>query len=265
MIAVLSVLSATDKQRPPQASLVISSRHWATWKAIKPTFDILTDRLLDLALVRRRNILALLVSASGAETTIGIHGPLERIALPPKDVVAVLAVPRLVTRRQHKRLRAIGWPLSLVVELGRVPDNLKHELRNFDGVTGRAVSGRQEVGGAGGGICDVILVVGRVEVLPVPASVENQHMCVLRTHKRHTLGTTRWTLYHRDRDQSGSLQSRGGNQRTAPCHRRRSWARCSIGSSSAFCICHVVKIEVLKGHTELVTLVLVDLRRQQTF
>lgn len=48
---------------------------------------------------------------------------------------------------------------------------LEHQLGNLDGVCGRAVAGGEEGRGAGGGICDVILVVGAVEILAVPAAV----------------------------------------------------------------------------------------------
>jgi hypothetical protein len=66
---------------------------------------------------------------------------------------------------------AVRRPVSLVVELGRVPDNLEHELGNLDRVSrGAGRAGGEEVCGARGGVCDVVLVVGAVEIDAIPAS-----------------------------------------------------------------------------------------------
>lgn len=93
------------------------------------------------------------VSALSAEAAGRIHGALQRVALPAKDVVAVLAETGRVARREDERLRAVGGPLVAVVELRSVPDNLVHELRDLDRVARRAgAAGAQEVGRAVGGI-----------------------------------------------------------------------------------------------------------------
>ena len=78
--------------------------------------DIFIHRLSNRTLLRNRNVLGLLIAADGAEASIGIHGSLESIALPAKDVVRVLSVSGVVSRAQHKGLGAIRGPLRLVVE-----------------------------------------------------------------------------------------------------------------------------------------------------
>lgn len=108
----------------------------------------------------------------GLTAARGVHGALKRIALPAKDVIGVLTVARHVTSGKCKGLSG-GWPLGLVVELGGVPDNLIHELRDADRVGGRAVATQaQEGGGTADGIGDVVLVVGTVKVLSIPARWE---------------------------------------------------------------------------------------------
>ncbi len=67
--------------------------------------------------------LRLQARAAGAEAP-AVHAALQRVALPPKHVVAVLAVPGRVARREHKRLRAVGRPVGFVVEACGVPDYL---------------------------------------------------------------------------------------------------------------------------------------------
>src|SRR5438132_6426613 len=52
-----------------------------------------------------------------------IHGSLQRIPLPTKDVVAVLPVSRVVTSAEIQRF-LISRPISFVVESGCVPDDL---------------------------------------------------------------------------------------------------------------------------------------------
>jgi hypothetical protein len=83
----------------------------------------------------------------------------------------VLAQAGVVTGAENEGLRAVGGPLRLVVELGGVPDDLVHELRDADRVRRRAVAAQaEEVGRARGGVRNVSLVVGRVQVLAVPAA-----------------------------------------------------------------------------------------------
>ena len=88
------------------------------------SFHVLHDGFLDGAPVGSRNILRFLVPACGAEATVGIHGTLQRVSLPAEDVVAMLAVARRVSRREHKRLRAVRRPVGGIVEGGSIPDNL---------------------------------------------------------------------------------------------------------------------------------------------
>jgi len=74
--------------------------------------------------------------------------------------------------RVDERLGAISGPQALVSELGDVPHKLVHDLGKLDGVGGWAGAGA--TGGAGTGrVSDVALVVGRIQVLAIPASIED--------------------------------------------------------------------------------------------
>jgi len=75
------------------------------------------------ALVGLNETLDLQTGARCAEASL-VHGLLERVALPAKDVVAVLPEPGSVACAQYKRLRAVHGPLPRVVEARCVPDNL---------------------------------------------------------------------------------------------------------------------------------------------
>lgn len=87
---------------------------------------ILLDAALDVASIAISRLLRLEAAAVRAHTTLGvIHGLLERVVLPTKDVVSVLSVPCVVTGGQVEWLGTIGGPVSLVVELPCVPDDLR--------------------------------------------------------------------------------------------------------------------------------------------
>ena len=86
--------------------------------------NILPNCLLNHTLIGSGDVLRLEVTTRSTEAPVGIHGLLESISLPAKDVVAVLAVPGLVAGAEDERLRAVGWPVGFVVEFGGVPDDL---------------------------------------------------------------------------------------------------------------------------------------------
>jgi len=113
----------------------------ASRKLIQPSISILDNRLLDRALIRNGDILSFLVAARGAKAPIVIHSSLESIAFPTKDVVAVLAVPSVVSSAEIEGLGAVCWPVRFVVEFCGVPDDLKHELGDLNRVGRRAVGG----------------------------------------------------------------------------------------------------------------------------
>jgi hypothetical protein len=102
--------------------------HWHTLhtgKILHPTIRILIHTSLDNALVARIRLLLLQASASRTHTALSIiHSLLERVVFPPKDVVPVLAVTRVVAGAEVEWLRAVCGPIGLVVELAGVPDNL---------------------------------------------------------------------------------------------------------------------------------------------
>lgn len=89
----------------------------------------------------------------------------------PKDVVGMLAKASAVSSAEVKGMLHTLGPRRLVVELGGVPDDLEHQLRDSDGVGGRAVAAEAEEGGGPvDRVGDVVLVVRGVEVLAIPAS-----------------------------------------------------------------------------------------------
>ena len=137
------------------------------------TPNILPNQRLHTTLLRSINTLRLHPRTTGPHTPARIHALLQRISLPPEYVIRVLAQAGMISRRQDKRLRPISRPLSLVVKLDSIPYDLVHELGDAHGVGRRTVSAQgEEGGGAGGRVGDVVLVVGRVVVLAVPAGWE---------------------------------------------------------------------------------------------
>lgn len=85
---------------------------------------ILVDLHLDGALLGILDLLGLEARALSTHASRGVHSLLKRIGLPAKDVIGVLAQASGVSGAQHERLRSISRPISLVVELSGIPDNL---------------------------------------------------------------------------------------------------------------------------------------------
>jgi hypothetical protein len=85
-----------------------------------------------------------------------IHGFLQRVALPAKHVVGVRSRAANV-HAVHERVGAVGRPQRFVGELGDVPHELVHDLRELDGVCGGA--GAAAVGAGTLAVGDVGLVV----------------------------------------------------------------------------------------------------------
>ena len=86
------------------------------------SIDILLNTRLDRALVLFRNTLGL---EPVAEQWSRVHGALEGIALPGKEVIGVGAGSLAVVVAPHEWLRAVGGPERLVVEPGGVPHGLE--------------------------------------------------------------------------------------------------------------------------------------------
>lgn len=83
----------------------------------------------------------------------------------------MLAVARVVSSAKIKGVRVTRGPEG--VELGGIPDDLVHQLRNPHRMGRRAGSSQaQECGRATDGICDVVFVVRAVEVLAIPAAID---------------------------------------------------------------------------------------------
>lgn len=87
----------------------------------------------------------------------------------------MLTVTGIIACAENERLlRSIRWPFGLVVEPGRIPNDLQHYLWNLDGVCGRAVAADTGSGKGRGpvlGISDMALVIWRVQVDSIPATV----------------------------------------------------------------------------------------------
>ena len=78
-----------------------------------------------------------------------------------------------VAKAPHERLRAVGRPVSLVVELFGIEDDLVEELAHANGMRSRA--GTTGLKGAGLGVGHMSHVIGGIQVLAIPAAVECQY------------------------------------------------------------------------------------------
>ena len=105
-------------------------------QSIQPPVDGLLDDGRERALVRLGDGLRLELGAVRPAELV--HGPLQRVALPPEDVVPVPAVAGLVAHAEHKGLAAVLRPRGEVAEGGGVPDGFVEDLREFYGVAGFA-------------------------------------------------------------------------------------------------------------------------------
>ena len=136
---------------------------------------LFVDTRSNLALLSVVDSLVLEILALGSHAVCRIHALLELVILPAENVVAVLSETGVITVAQIEGLGAVGGPEALVVEGSGVPDNLVHELGNADGVGRRAAASEtEEVGGARGWVGYVGFMVGRVEILSIPAAAPCQ-------------------------------------------------------------------------------------------
>jgi hypothetical protein len=145
------------------------NRHLAHRHSLKPSIHILLRllRLLTRIILRRVLHRQARLGTRNVQVAVIIHRLLERVALPAKDVVAMSSRASDV-HRVDERVGAVGGPERLVGEFAYVPHDLVHDLGQLGGVGRWACAA---AGGAGAlAICDVRLVVGRVEVLAVPAA-----------------------------------------------------------------------------------------------
>lgn len=101
---------------------------------------------------------------------MAIHRLLQTVVLPAEHIISVASVAGRVARGPHERLPAVGEVRRVAVERARVPHSLEQDLREPHGVRRRA--GAAGLEGARLRVRDVVLVVGRVEVLAVPARRE---------------------------------------------------------------------------------------------
>ncbi len=129
--------------------------------------DLLVDGTLDRALVGLCHSLGL---DTVAEQRSRVHGTLKGISSPAEQVISVGTIALAIIIAPHERLRAVGGPKRLVVEHGRVPHGLKGDLRHPYRVRGRASTGGNKSSPAG--VVHMILVIGTVQVLAVPARWE---------------------------------------------------------------------------------------------
>jgi hypothetical protein len=151
----------------------------------------------------------------------------------------MLTVTSVVAGGKIERVRLPFGPQA--VELGGVPHNLVHQLRDSDGMRGGTVASKTQEGSwAADGVGDVVLVVGTVEILAIPAcrEVNVGSNATGAWRRRESLGI--------DSKSYGKLKHSGkaiiwfsfGGRLTCcpgmePRCRRRSLVRCSIYSSSA--------------------------------
>jgi len=113
----------------------------------------------------------------------------------------MLSQARRVTSAENEGLGAIRGPLGFVVEASGIPDNFEHELRDADWVCGGAAAAeRKEVGGTSCWIGNVVLMIGGVKILAVPAAIHGVSTILSRTgeSKKLTLGIGCWNECHQD-------------------------------------------------------------------
>ena len=130
---------------------------------------LLVHHGIDLAGVHGANGLRLERSAvlAGVEHAGRVHGALQRIALPAKEVVGVGAEAASIAVAEDEGVAAIRGPV--IGELLGVPERLVGDLGHADGVRSRA--GAAVLERLLDRVVHVRLVVGRVEVLAIPAAV----------------------------------------------------------------------------------------------
>jgi len=134
---------------------------------VEPSIQVLLDSALDLALIHRLNILALQRSSilTCLKHAAVVHSLLQTVVLPAKEVISVGTVAFVVIVRKEERIGAILGPH--VVELRSIPQRLVGDLWHADWVRRWACTCGTE--GFFGCVVHVILVVGRVDILAVPA------------------------------------------------------------------------------------------------
>ena len=106
--------------------------------------------------------------------TVCVHGLLQSVTLPTEDIVSMSPIARRIAHAKDERLRAIFRPVIWIVECARVPSDLIQNLRNMYWVRCRAWSACLER--PVDGVCDVALVIRRIEVdsIPTPALVNSR-------------------------------------------------------------------------------------------
>jgi glucose uptake protein GlcU len=106
-----------------------SLNHWHilhTREIRQPAIMLLMHTVGYNTFVAISRLLRLQATAVRTHAALGvIHSLLKRVVLPAEDVVSMLSISSVVSSRKDERLRAIGGPLSFVVELASVPDDLK--------------------------------------------------------------------------------------------------------------------------------------------
>jgi hypothetical protein len=125
-------------------------------------FNLLGNLICLSAVVHAIHVLESEDGAVGWDTVeacAGVHGPLEGIALPSKDIVGMLpeasprgdSVPERYQRRdnpriahtENERLAAILWPQGFIVESASIPVDFNEEKRETNGVRGRTVGTKE--------------------------------------------------------------------------------------------------------------------------
>lgn len=135
---------------------------------INPPINILPNLNRLGTFIPHRNTLALQLRA--VDIAVRIHRLLQRVILPPEDVIPVGPVTGGIPLAPHKWLLS-GFlrPEGFIVERGRVPDYFVEKLGDLDGMGGRAGAVGFEC--PGGRVGYVGCVIRGVEVFAVPAAV----------------------------------------------------------------------------------------------
>lgn len=154
------------------------------------TLSLFPNRLPNLTLVRRRHRLLHQTPTPVVEAFTLIHSSLQRISLPPKQVIRMSAR-SIGPKAPHERVRMPGTPQ--MVKAPCFPDRLVRHLRHADGVRSWAFRSWHVKAISCDGVVHVRLMIGAVEFLAVPTPTGSVGK-ISQTSKCEEVICSRWEV-----------------------------------------------------------------------